>query len=128
VGEIARDEWLQTAALRPNVEVDSFVVMPNHVHAILFLDRAWQRHAPTSETKRAFSKPIAGSLATIIGAYKSVVARKINQLRNTPGNPVWQRNYHEHVVRNEKSLNMLREYVQHNPSKWAEDRVNPANL
>jgi putative transposase len=120
-GDIARDEWLQTSILRTNVDVDSFVVMPNHVHAIVVIHGAVgaQRAAPSHNVA-------SGSLAAVVRSYKSAVARRINILRDTPGVPVWQRNYHEHVVRDEKGLNQLREYVQYNPARWAEDRENPA--
>jgi len=67
-------------------------------------------------------------LPTIVGAFKSAVTKRINEYRDTPGAPVWQRNYYEHVIRNESSLNDIRFYIQTNPMQWAEDRENPANL
>ncbi len=61
----------------------------------------------------------AGSLGAIIGGYKSVVARRITGMRGTPGGPVWQRNYYEHIVRNERELAAIRHYIQQNPANWA---------
>jgi putative transposase len=64
-------------------------------------------------------------VGAIVGNFKSVSARRINRLRQTPGAPVWQRNYHERVIRNERELHAVRQYVQNNPAHWAEDRENP---
>jgi len=93
-GEIVMDEWLNTAVTRPYVELDAFVVMPNHFHGILFIiddplgSRGMARHAPMNHPRREFGKPVPGALPTIIGAFKSAVTRSTNVLRNTPGAPV----------------------------------------
>jgi REP element-mobilizing transposase RayT len=67
------------------------------------------------------------SIASIIGGFKSAVSRRINEQRGTPGAPVWQRNYYEHIIRNDNELNAIREYIVNNPLKWALDRNNPAS-
>jgi REP element-mobilizing transposase RayT len=129
-GQIVWDEWFQTAVVRPYVKLDEFVVMPNHVHGILFIDDSvgtWRRHVPTSEP-RAFGKPVAGSLSTIIGSFKSVVTRRINELRNTLGASVWQGRYYDEIIRNEAMLNQIRQYILYNPARWAEDHENPVNV
>jgi hypothetical protein len=64
----------------------------------------------------------------LIGAFKTVASKKINQIRNTSGQPTWQRNYYEHVVRSEDNLNRIRRYILDNPVKWSEDEDNPANI
>jgi putative transposase len=133
-GSIAQAEWLQTPIIRPYVDLDEFVVMPNHFHGIIVLDeglkpnkgRAWQRHAPTPPRQAAFGKPVAGSLSSIVGAFKAVVTRRINVLRDTPSGPLWQRNFYDEIIRNEKMLNNIREYVQFNPARWSEDNDNPS--
>jgi REP element-mobilizing transposase RayT len=66
----------------------------------------------------------SGSLGAIIGNLKSMVARRINQIRDTPGAPVWQRNYYEHVIRTERALRAIREYIALNPTRWRMDRYN----
>jgi REP element-mobilizing transposase RayT len=143
-GQIVREEWLKTARLRPCVRIDEFVVMPNHFHGILAVlkenegmarhevmarhrgmarhEEGMARHAPTV---REFGRPAAASLASIIGAFKSAVARRINSSKATPGAPVWQRNLYEHVIRDETSLNRIREYIINNPPNWEMDRENP---
>ena len=67
-------------------------------------------------------------LPKVVGYVKMNVAKRINQLRNVPGAPVWQRNYYEHVVRNEESLNAIRHYIAENPVNWAHDEENPVNI
>ena len=61
----------------------------------------------------------------IVGFYKMNTAKRINQFRNTPGMPVWQRNYYEHIIRNDKSLNQIRQYIRDNPFNWGIDENNP---
>ncbi|RKY87205.1 hypothetical protein DRQ11_06870, partial [candidate division KSB1 bacterium] len=68
---------------------------------------------------------MSGSLGAIVGNFKSVTARRINRIRKTPGTPVWQRNYYEHIGRNETELARIREYIRLNPLKWELDRENP---
>jgi len=67
----------------------------------------------------------ADSIPTIMRAFKSASTKRINELRHTPGAPVWQRNYYEHVIRNEDELKAIREYILGNPARWNEDENNP---
>jgi REP element-mobilizing transposase RayT len=131
LGVIAAQEWEQTAYHRVNVEIDAFVIMPNHTHAILVINkpieidqsknrRGLARQTPTSAPQPAFSKPLAGALGTIVGAYKSSVTRQINLVREDR-TPIWQRNYHDHIIRNNEELNRIREYIAANPARWGED-------
>ena len=69
--------------------------------------------------------PSSASLGAIIGQFKSLAAKRINERRGTPGLPVWQRNYYEHVLR-EGELDHIREYIQNNPVQWELDSENPA--
>jgi putative transposase len=68
-----------------------------------------------------------GSLGAIVGNLKSVTARRINRIRHTPGMDVWQRNYYEHIIRNERALERIREYIINNPLRWELDIENPDN-
>jgi len=124
-GRIVAEEWERTAQLRPYVRLDAFVVMPNHVHGIVWIleDETPGRGeaAPRPHPPRGVK---SGSLGAIVGAFKSIVTRRINQIRGTPGVPVWQRNYYERIIRNERDLNATREYVQNNPANWPTDTEN----
>jgi len=66
-------------------------------------------------------------LGRLVGAFKTVSTKRINEFRGTPGIPVWQRNYYGHVIRNDQELDLIREHVASNPLQWAMDRENPEN-
>jgi len=124
-GKIVHDEWLRTADIRSNVELDVFVVMPNHFHAIILLHpdgRGTLQRAPTVEQ---FGKPTSNTIPTIVRLFKSVSTKRINEIRHTPGAAIWQRNYYEHIIRNDESLNRIREYIMTNPIRWEADEENP---
>jgi putative transposase len=127
-GEIVRTEWLKTVDIRSNVELrkDEFVIMPNHLHGIIWIvDKrggATRRVAPTKGSRILE----AGSIGAIMAQFKSITAKRINDLRGTPGIPVWQRNYFEHIIRDEIEFGTIRNYIQDNPLKWQEDQENPA--
>ncbi|MFC1716226.1 transposase [Candidatus Poribacteria bacterium] len=124
-GEIARDEWIRTPQIRGNAILDEYVIMPNHLHGIVVISQKWGVSQCASTGK--FRSP-SQSIGAIIRGYKGAVTKQINQMRKSSGLPVWQRNYWEHVIRNEKELNKAREYIRNNPLKWELDRENPANM
>jgi putative transposase len=120
-GQIVEDEWCQTARVRPYITLDAFVVMPNHFHGLFVIEeRAEQRSAPTELA--AFQKVLPQSVPSIVLQLKGAITKRVNALRNLPGTPVWQRNYHEHIVRGLEDLDRLRRYIEGNPGKWSEDR------
>lgn len=140
-GKIARDEWLKTAELRPYVKLyeDEFVIMPNHGHGIIWIEDetvgvaplvgARRRRAPTDNTDKIekFGKPVKGSIPTIVRAYKSAVTYAVNKLENQRGAVLWQKNYYEHIIRNERELNNIARYIRNNPRNWQLDRDNAQN-
>jgi putative transposase len=123
-GNIVVLEWLKTATIHSRIELGEFVVMPNHFHGILILhnDTGTARRAPTMER---FGKPIAGTVPTIIRSFKSAVTKCANEIRNTPGVSIWQRNYYEHIIRNDADHSNIAEYIVNNPLRWAEDSLHP---
>jgi putative transposase len=123
-GQVVVEEWLKTADLRSSVKLDQFTVMPNHFHGILWIEGDKGGTARCAPTIQQFGQAVSGSLPAIIRAFKSAATNRINVLRNTPGAPVWQRNFFEHVVRNDESLNRIREYIIYNPQRWDLDREN----
>ena len=124
-GTIVADEWRKTAQIRNEIELGEWVVMPNHMHGIVIIisgndRRGTARRAPTEQ----FGKPVSGSLPTIIRSFKSAVTRRINELRNTAGAKLWQRNYYEHIIRNDDEYNQIVRYIRHNPINWNDDKLN----
>ena len=122
-GKTVQDEWEKSAQIRKEIELDAFVVMPNHFHAIVMITDGTGRATGRSPLQ---SGPSRRSLGALVGGFKSVVTRSINEFRGSPGRPVWQRNYFEHVIRDENSLNRIRQYILDNPMRWEFDRENPA--
>jgi len=124
-GKISSNAWSQIPDHFDHVKLDALTVMPNHLHGILhFEGRGTACRAPTEES---FGRPVASSLPTVIRSYKSAVTRKINLIRSTHASPVWQRNYYEHIIRSEESLNQYRRYIDENPLRWSLDLENPLN-
>jgi REP element-mobilizing transposase RayT len=121
LGQIAFNCWQEIPEHFPNIELDTFVVMPNHLHGILLITEivgTWQCHVQPS---RQFKKPISSSIPTVIGSYKSAVSKRINLVLQTKGQSIWQPNYYEHIARNEETLNEIREYIVNNPQNWDKD-------
>ena len=121
-GSLVASEWCRTSAIRPQVALDEFVVMPNHFHAIITIEDSRRGVLPYAHPK--FQSP-SQSLGSIVRGFKSATTMLINSMRNSSGARVWQRNYYEHVIRNESELTRIREYIVNNPHQWSLDRENP---
>ena len=143
LGKITVREWLRTFQIRENIQLDEYMVMPNHFHGIIILtekeghnslcpyknnqksdNRRGTMYRAHPSTYESFGKPISGSIPTIIRLFKSAVTRGIKRLDYPFLYSIWQRNYYEHIIRNERELNRIREYIQNNPLRWEYDREN----
>jgi putative transposase len=126
-GKIVETCWSELPSHYNDIQLDTFIVMSNHVHGIVVFDseaRAGLRPAPTAQGNGSDCK-IDKSLFGIVRSFKAFSSRKINQARNLPGAAVWQRGYYEHVIRNESDLEETRYYINSNPEKWLCDHENP---
>jgi len=140
-GEMHRNEWGDHVARcwewlgqqYPYIALDEWTVMPNHLHGIIVVaeGRGASRSAPVNNPAR-FRRGASRSAPTkrkplgrLVGAFKTVSTDDINQLRGTPARPLWQRDFYDHIIRNEDELNKIREYIRTNPLRWASD---PDNL
>jgi REP element-mobilizing transposase RayT len=121
-GHIVAEELRKSTDIRHEIELDTFIVMPNHLHGIVTMT---DRDVGATGGSPFPSGPSKRSLGAFIGGFKSVVTTRINQLRGTPGVPVWQRNYYEHIIREGESLNRIRQYIADNPTRWEFDPENP---
>lgn len=105
-----------------NAGLDEFIIMPNHMHGIIEIVGA--AHAsPLRDPKKP--GPPQASLGAIVGSFKSAATRIVNEMNGTPGVTFRQRNYYERVIRNDRELNLIRQYIEANPLKWELDRENP---
>ena len=139
-GNIVQQEWIRLSKRFPYLELDAFVVMPNHLHGIITIIENCSRGTgtnavdsrklttPRAPTAERFGQPVVGSIPTIVRSYKSSVTQRIMGTMGGSRNTVWQRNYYERVVRNEDELNRMRQYIQDNPLNWETDRENPLQL
>src|SRR3970040_2944705 len=125
-GQIAKAAWDELPARFPSVRLDAFIVMPNHVHGIIMVGAQFIAPSDGFGTATINQGAInrAPTLGEMVRAYKAVSTRLIRQA----GTPdfAWQRNYYEHVIRDEESLNRIRQYILDNPERWEFDHENPA--
>jgi len=122
-GHIVAEEWRKSTDIRHEIELDMFIVMPNHLHGIVMMT---DRDVGATGGSPFPCGPSKHSLGAFIAGFKSALTTRINKIRGTPQVPIWQRNYYEHVIRDEESLNRIREYIPNNPAEWAYDPENPA--
>lgn len=155
LGAIVAEEWARSPQIRPALQLDEWIVMPNHIHGIVIVTaldpvrvgaRAGLSGAPKcleSGVEAHSRAPLRGStntgtqnrytrlhrkprsLSSFISGFKSAVTTRVNSTRRTPHKPVWQINYHEHIIRNEESLRQIRKYIRANPWMWKYDKDNP---
>ena len=136
-GEIVKNIWFDLLNHIKNIALDEFIVMPNHLHGIIIIVGAGQRPALniipaqnkyTAGLERAGLEPTPTrkfGLSEIIRQLKTFSAKRINRIRKMPGFPVWQRNYYEHIIRDDNEINQIRQYIRTNPQNWDIDTENP---
>jgi len=128
-GQMVIEEWERSAVIRDEIELDAFVVMPDHFHAIACVVDPCGRDRPVASTFErneriwcdqpvAPSGPSPRSLGALIAGFKCAVTIRITQMRGTPGAKIWQRNYYDHIIRDENDFNRIREYINNNPARW----------
>jgi putative transposase len=115
--------------IRQEIDLDEWVIMPNHLHGIIVINTTpeivgAQGLAPL---RRGIACRRPKSLSTLVAGFKMAATKRINLARNAPGTPVWQRNYYEHIIRDEPSLQKIRQYIQTNPIIWDTDQLHPAS-
>jgi len=140
LGKIVAEEWIKSAEMREEIEIEDFVVMPNHFHAVVMIfnplnpcmgdpistespvgaygHTPLQNHQSTNQ--RGFRSP-SRSLGALVRGFKSAVTTRINTIRGTPGVPVWQRNYYDHIVGSDREYELIAEYIANNPANWLTD-------
>jgi REP element-mobilizing transposase RayT len=113
-GQITRDTWESLTKRYPGIATDTFIVMPDHFHGILWLGE--------SEYVGAALAPPSPTLSKVVRTFKSISARQINSRTDRLGGRVWQRSFYDRVIRIESELDAAREYIANNPMALALDR------
>ena len=123
-GQIVEEEWRRATTVRQHVELDEFVIMPNHLHGILVINEGQKKTSHRDVSTKTSLR--SQSLGAIIGQFKSVCTKRIRG----QGFPQfgWQRRFYEHIIRDERSLGNIRQYIVDNPAKWELDADNPKNF
>ncbi|PNU19082.1 transposase [Geothermobacter hydrogeniphilus] len=133
--------WNSLPERFPDVEVDAFVVMPNHIHGVIVINEKTQgmeddvgaihelplRDDNTMRKSHRLARRTM-TLPKVVGYLKMNSAKRINQWRDNPGVPVWQRNYYERIIRDDRELDGIRRYIADNPVRWEEDENHPRRI
>ena len=141
---VAYNEWVKLSERFPNFELDVFQIMPNHIHGIIILNEipvgagftpakndmyngeTNNRETDNWATNNRATARVAPTVSDIVGAYKSLVANeclKLFNITNETMGKFWQRNYHEHIIRNEQSYVKISDYIINNPANWDNDSL-----
>ena len=120
LGMIVQEEWMKSFQIRKELAMDEYVIMPNHLRGIVFVCHSSNNHYHSISKKFG---PKGTSISSFVAGFKSAVTKRINAMNNTPNEFIWQRNYHEHIIRCDKSLGKIREYTMNNPITWQEDSL-----
>ena len=127
-GRIVEREWLRSAEIRRELEIGDFVIMPNHLHGVVFIrdhDPAHGRAALPDVYHRGSRDREAHSISSFVAGFKSYTTKLTNEFRGTHGFRLWQPNYFEHIIRNDAQLGRACEYIQTNPLRWEFDKYHP---
>ena len=131
-GEIVYEEWFASAEIRKEISLDrgEFVIMPNHIHGIVWIVDGESSSVDVGANGRSPLLPKQPlphmrprSLSSFVAGFKSSVTKRIRDECHETG--IWQRNYHDRIIRNERELDAIRKYIQVNPLHWKEDNENP---
>ena len=121
-GRVAEEEWLKTPDVRPEVELDAHIVMPNHLHAVVVITADGTSGGPGA--RRAPLQRQARCLGALVAGYKAAVTARAKRELGWVGGLVWQRGYFEHIIRADCALDEIRAYIEANPRRWAWDVEN----
>jgi len=148
-GKIANDEWLKSFEMRQELFLDEYIIMPNHIHAIIKLENnptaetdgigRYERPGGNGRYERPFVSTVTPqafirkpkSISSFVAGYKSAVINQIDDFidenkwdtkKFNKRNPLWQSNYHDHIIRNHRAYWRIKNYIRKNPQKWGNDK------
>lgn len=117
-GEIVRDEWNRSFEIRNELFCDAFVIMPNHIHAILRISTPVETHGRASLPPGGIAHRPPKSISSFVAGFKSSATKRINEYRQTPGKPVWQTRFHDRIIRGPDEYDRIRDYIEKNVERW----------
>ena len=123
-GRAVRAMWEALPERYPRVRLGAFVVMPNHAHGVVLVQPDSVDGVPLSVPPKRERRRMLPP--RVVGSWKMTASKQINVLRGTPGTPVWQRGYYEHVIRSAADHDRIRRYIDANPARWDRDRLRAA--
>jgi putative transposase len=131
IGKIVDKEWLKSGELRNNIELDYYVVMPNHLHGIIIIDSGVRKDDPLDRLKETLQRSVSttllpNSLGSVIGQFKSMCTKQIHE--KGYNNFAWQARFYDRIIRNEKELYKIRNYIQQNLLRWELNGGSSENL
>ncbi len=131
MGIIVQEEWEKSFDIRAELHCDVWVIMPNHIHAIVQIAHPDEKKGDI-QMPNDLVPPKAGiayrspkSISSFVAGFKSSVTKRINALRNTPKMPVWQPRFHDHIIRNEMEYQRIYNYIKANVEQWEKDKFCP---
>jgi len=129
IGSMVNNEWEKTAEIRKNVILDEYVIMPNHFHAMIFINNNVETHCNASlqDDKKYKNKfgPQSNNLSSVVRGFKGVVTKQVHIL--SFDDFAWQSRFYDRIIRDDVELNKIREYIQINPKEWDNDKNNISN-
>jgi REP element-mobilizing transposase RayT len=137
-GRIVEKEWLCSAEIRKELEIGDFVIMPNHLHGIVLINESDRAHGHIAQEEahcraalpdayhRGSRDREAHSISSFVAGFKSYTTKLVNELRKTPGARLWQPNYFEHIIRNQRQFDTACEYIRTNAMRWELDGYHPS--
>ena len=130
IGKIIKQHWQNLPKFYSNIKLDEYVIMPNHFHGIIRIvetihELSLQRNDKINKSQKLLRIGRRKMLLSkLIGRFKMQSSKEINILRNMPKRSIWQSRYHDHIIRDERELYIIRQYIKNNPKNWHKDRNN----
>ncbi len=134
IGLFAQQSWFEIPTHFPFVDLDAFVVMPNHIHGILIIDKTDDRennpdlnldkefesaNNDIAPGQNRFRNPGRDNISSVIGSYKSAVSKKARPINSCFG---WQTRFYDHIVQSDREFGRIRQYIEDNPVNWGKDK------
>jgi putative transposase len=120
LGEIVHEEWLKSFEIRKELHCLAWVIMPNHIHGILKIDKTQTINRVNQNPGIAYRPP--RSISSFVAGFKSAATKRINQFRETLGANVWQERFYDHIIRDDASYRKIADYIRNNPTSWENDQ------